>query len=239
MHLIPPPAGALVLDAAGLLTISQRVVPFGTDFDLFATNDVTRVDVHELRIGDHAVNDAGSDPADTRPVTDAFAPAAFRKLSDAEKLSAPAFEQRQAGVQSVNGTELTTDAVVACPVVYETIEIDSKVSNQPARGTGGPASQGDFEGLVAGGVIGSSLASKKAARVAQRGEQRDIGPARDRYAVAHIGDLRPLDKDGVVSTSSGVGVLLSRTDAEARRDGLLHRGVAEDLQVVPEAQLAV
>jgi hypothetical protein len=50
-------------------------------------------------------------------VTDAFAPAAFQKLSDADKLSAPAFEQRQAGVQSINGTAFSTDAVMACPVV--------------------------------------------------------------------------------------------------------------------------
>jgi hypothetical protein len=241
VHLIPPPAGTLVLDAAGLLTISQRVVPLGTDFSLFGTatpNDVTRVDVHELRIGEHAVNDAGSDAAQTRPVADAFAPAAFRKLSDADKLSSPAFEQRQAGVQSVNGTELTTDAVVACPVVYETIELDAKVSGQPARGTGGPASQDDFEGFVAGGVIGSSPASRRAARAAQRGEQRDIGPARERYAVAQLGDLIPLDADGVASTSSAAGVLVSRTDAEARRDGLIRRGVSAELQIVPEAQLA-
>ncbi|MGZ4200926.1 MAG: DUF6603 domain-containing protein [Thermoleophilaceae bacterium] len=67
VHLIAPPEGTLVIDAAGLLTVSQRVVPLGTDFTLFGTatpTDVTRVDVHELRIGEDSVKGTAP-PAET------------------------------------------------------------------------------------------------------------------------------------------------------------------------------
>ncbi len=200
VQLAPAPAGTLVVDAAGLLTVSQRVLPLGTDFTLFGTatpSDVSRVSVSALRIGEDAATGTAA-AADTRDVTEAFAPAAFNKLSDADKLTAPAFEQRAAGVQSVAGTNLTTDAIVGLQVAYETIELDSTAASEPARGTGGPG-QTVFEALARGGVIGSSSAAKSSARAAQRQSVLDVGPAVDRYAVAHVGDLRPLDENGAVA----------------------------------------
>ena len=220
-----------MIDAAGMLTVSQRLMPLATGISLFGTaepNDISRVDLGPLRVGGAA--------APVREVTDAFAPSAFAKLSDADKLRAAAFEQRAAGVQATSGDALITDAVVSWPVQYETIELDSAVSTTPRRGTGSP-DQGDFEALARGGLIGLSAASAARARIAQRGSVLDVAAGEERFAVAGIGDLRPLDASGAVVGAAAQGALLSYSDATARRDALVASGAAADLQILPEAQV--
>lgn len=233
VQLEPPPQGTLVIDAAGLLTVSQRLIPLRTTLELVGVatpNDANRVDVHELRVG--------AQPAQTQDVTDAFAPAAFRRMSDQEKLSAPAFEQRPAGVQSQSGDRLATDAVLGHKVEYETIVFDSAAATEPQRGTGGGPTRAGFEALVPGGAIGDSMLSKAASRKAERGRVLSVAPARERFGVTRLGDVVPLDAAGASAAISDEGVLVSRSDAEARRASLIAAGVATDLQILPEAQLA-
>jgi hypothetical protein len=220
------------VDAAGMLTVSERLIPLDTDFSLFGVaraTDASRISVRELRVGD--------DVPETLPVTDAFAPAAFRPLSDQEKLSAPAFEQRPAGVQSLSGERLTTDSLLPHPVVYETLTFDSAASSTPAAGQAEP-SQDDFEALVGGGAIGTSALSLARARRDERGKVHDVGPAGERYAVARVGDLTPLDATGAAAAPGDEGVLVQLTEAQERRKALIAAGVAGDLQILPEAQLA-
>jgi hypothetical protein len=237
--LAPPPAGTLVIDAGGLLTVSQRVLPLSTDFTLFGTarpNDVGRVSVHELRIGADSV--AGTEPAaPTRDVTEAFAPAAFRAMPDEDKLRAPAFEQRTSGVQSVRGDALSTDSVLSHPVAYETIVFDTEAGEEPARGMDEPQPE-VFDSLVPGGRIGTSPLSKAQARRSERGTVADVKPAQELYAVTRIGDISPLDENGDEAAASAEGVLVGRTDAEERRAALIARGRSDDLQILPEAQVA-
>jgi hypothetical protein len=227
-----PPEGTLVLDAAGVLTVSQKLVPLDTDFSLVGVarpSDVTRVGVGELRVGAAA--------APTRPVTDAFAPAAFRQLSDADKLRAPAFEQRPAGVQSTAGETAACDAVLSHPVEYERIVFDTAAAPAPRRGTDAPA-QGTFEALVPGGRIGASAGARAILRGRERGSVLNVMAPEERFGVARIDEVAPLDAAGAVVAPTADGALLSLTDAEARRTALIAAGVATDLQVLPEAQLA-
>jgi uncharacterized protein DUF6603 len=221
VHLIAPPAGTLVIDAAGLLTVSQRVLPLGTDFSRFGTaqpSDVTRVDVEALRVG------PAGDAVETRPVTDAFAPAAFQALSDEDKLRAPAFEQRAAGVQSTTGADLETDAVVVLPVEHEMLVFD--VVQVAADGAPRPP----FDGLVRGGQIGATHLSALATRAAEKAERIDGRPTEERFAVARVGDLSPIHEEDEAP-------LVSRTDAEQRLAALRASGKT-GLQIVPEAQVA-
>ncbi|MFN8204007.1 MAG: DUF6603 domain-containing protein [Solirubrobacteraceae bacterium] len=234
VQLRPPEAGALVLDAAGLLTVSQRVVPLGMAFSLVGTsrpNDVRRVDVLDLRIG------AGTNAADTRPVTDAFAPAAYQALSDADKLAAPAFEQRQSGVQALSGDALATDGLVVYPVGYEALVYDAAAgTSTPAPGVAPSAAT--FTGLATGGAVAASAGARAAARRVERRSVRDVGPAAERFAVARIGELVALGDDGGELPAADPAALLSQTDAQERREALIARGIAADLQLLPEAQLA-
>jgi hypothetical protein len=241
--LLPPAPGDLVVDAAGQLTVSQKVIPLATDFTLVGVanpSDVTRVSVQELRLG------ATASSADTSDVTDAFAPIAFQALSDADKLTAPAFEQRPAGVQSSSGETLTADTVLGHPVAYEQIVFDSAADPEPVRSVASPTAS-LFEALVPGGAIGASPLSKARARHAEKSSVLAVEPVADRFAVTRLRTLEPLAANGRKAAPIAVdelgrpvfaeGIVVSRTDAEQRRNTLVADRDQDGLQIVPEAQL--
>jgi hypothetical protein len=237
--LIPPKKGELVLDAAGRLTVRQRLMPLARDISLFGTarpTDVSRVSVAELRVGRRA--------AGTADVSEAFAPAAFRALTDREKLAAPSFEQMPAGVQAVSGTGLTTDYALRHAVAYETAVYDTvpppagtpPVSSK-VEGAGVPAPAPErFQTLVRGGAIGAAAGSIAQARRAQQGSVLDVGPATDRWGVVVAGDLVVRNAAGGVTFAAGEERFVPRSAAEARRDAL-NTGGATTFEILPEAQL--
>ncbi len=240
---IAPPADTVVIDAGGMLTVSQRILPFDTEFTLFGTSrpsDAQRIVIDEMQIAGNAVN--------TSPVLEPFAPAAFRDLSDRDKLSAPAYEQRMSGVQVRGGHELRTDHVLALPVAYEVLLSDAAVDPQTTRSGKQAEPRGVFESLVPGGGIGRSPLSRKQSRTREERSVRNIGETKDLYAVAQVRDLRAVAADGqpvdpVIDASGRPvfpdGVLLARADAEARLGDLLAGGKSADsLEIIPEAQLA-
>jgi hypothetical protein len=234
-----------VIDAAGLLTVTQKAVPLETDITRFGEarpNDVRRVSVHELRLGAASVSGT-ADAARTRAVTEAFAPAAFADLPDTDKLRAPAFEQRPAGVQALSGEGLTTDAVVPCTVEYDTAVFDSEAHRPETRvpEDEAPVPVPDaaiFGALVHGGAASGSSRSRDRRIASQRNSVLDIAPPRRRYAVTRIDQLVALDEDGGPVTAPGDPDLLSFTGAQDRRAALIAAGVADDLQILPEAQIA-
>ncbi len=240
---IAPQADSVVIDAGGRLTVSQRILPFNTDFTLFGTSrpaDAQRVVVNEMQIAGNA--------ADTTPIFEPFAPAAFQELSDRDKLNAPAYEQRVSGLRVHGGHELRTDHVLSLPVSYEVLLSDASVDPQTRRSAAQPEPRGVFESLVPGGRIGRSPLSRQHARAREEKSVRNIGEIKDLYAVAQVRDLRAIGPDGLpvdpVIDEAGRpvfpdGVLLKRADAEARLNELLARGqTAGTFEIIPEAQLA-
>ena len=236
--LIAPPAGQLVLDAAGQLTVRQRLLPLGLDVSLFGTarpTDVARVTVHELRVGTSA--------SPTTPVLDAFAPASFKTLSDREKLTSPAFEAMSAGVQSSTGAGLTTDGRLSHTVHYETLVYDSvaqagKTVSVPVDDHGlEPPDQSRFEAFVRGGAIGTSAGSEARTRRGQEQSVKSIAPAQDSYGVVATGDLMARNSAGGTTFATGEARVLPRSAAEARRDALNASRGARSFEILPEAQL--
>lgn len=242
---LTPTAGTVVVDAVGRLTVGQRILPLDTDFSRFGIsrpNDAERVSVKALRIG-------GIDEAFIS-VQDDFAPAAFREMSDSDKLAAAPFERRPSGVQARTGQLLVTDAVIARPVAYEVIVSDSVSGASPTPRIKTPESDATtFDRLAAGGAAGRSMAARDNTRRAEAGKVLNLGSARERFVVASNRDLRPLAADGQPAAITGndaggrpvyaSGTLIGRTDAEQRRAALLAQGFSPDeLEIVPEAQLA-
>ena len=223
VHVIPPPAGSLVIDAAGMLSVSQRLLPFATDFTLFGAakpSDATRIDVAALYVGGEAV--------ETRDVTDAFAPVAFRSMSDADKLKAAAYEQRPAGVRSRQGEEAVADFVLPHPVYYETIVLDTAVSAEAEYATQTPDAAA-FATLVTGGAVKRWKTVDRTAQRRERGTVLTVGDAGERFAVTSTSDLRPRAGNGSITAihvdhagrpEFAPGILLTRTEAEARKNAL-------------------
>ncbi|NLD67656.1 MAG: hypothetical protein GX644_02460 [Limnobacter sp.] len=118
----PTNEAALVLDPLGRLAVSQDVVPLNTgrDIDVFGGAPVAGARRFGL-----AVSLEGLPLAPIASLQAPFAPAQFFAMSDDEKLAAPSFELRDAGV--VVGSEAASfDAaqIAATALDYEAIVID-------------------------------------------------------------------------------------------------------------------
>jgi hypothetical protein len=234
-----PVDGTVVIDAAGTVTVSQRVLPLDTDVSLFGTSrpsDARRVSVTGLRLGDDATT--------TEPVTDFFAPAAFRELSERDKLAAPSYEPRTSGVRAAGFDGLRTDYVIGRPVAYEVLVSDVAAGGQEEHL--GPVDEARelFEALVPGGAAGRSAQARQRRLAAEAGTVLPVLAARERFGVASPDDLRPLRADGTPAAplNAGTGtarwaddVVLQQADAEARRDALAASG--RRVRIVPEVQL--
>lgn len=84
----------LLAHPMGQLRISQKVAPLGVELQRMGNTKVVgpnRFDITQAKVGDTVI-------ANPSPVTEAFARSQYVNLTEAQKLSAPAFEQMKSGV---------------------------------------------------------------------------------------------------------------------------------------------
>jgi hypothetical protein len=115
-----PSAGAIPIDPLGVATFRQKAVPLDFPITQFAGTKPLHagpISVTAVKIG--GVPIASAPP--TVPVLDYFAPAQFRAMSTAEKLSSPSFESLHAGFS------IQSPAVSVGPFQPETPAYDTKV----------------------------------------------------------------------------------------------------------------
>ena len=116
---MPAEEAALVLHPVGVLRVSQRAIPFA--LTLGKVGNQKPSDVNRLTIGV-----AGGGLAQKAEAFEPFAPAQFQEMSDAEKLSRPAFSKERSGLElSAAGEDLRTAGMTRRVVRYEEIIIDS------------------------------------------------------------------------------------------------------------------
>ncbi len=116
------PAGdRLLLHPLGRLEVRQGVVPLGLDRDIDRVGEFVPAAGRRFSVTAAAV---GGATATTAPVFDDFPDGHFFDLTDAERLSAPGFVRRQAGV-SFGSDAYRSDALaaVASPVGYTEIVV--------------------------------------------------------------------------------------------------------------------
>lgn len=229
------PVDGLVVDAAGTLTVRQNLIPLDTDIGLVGASppsDVRRAMITAFTVGAETAFD---------DVTAPYAPATFAgaPTADADRLRAPSFEQRPTGARSKGGTALVSSLAVGHQTAYERIVLDDPDPPEVPPKVTPPVA---FGRLVAGGATGRSAAAKERRDGAERGSVTGAGTSEPRYAVTGLGDLTPLDGNGVPihgapvdghgATAAG---LLSRSEAESRVAALAARG--HRVQIVPEVQL--
>jgi hypothetical protein len=94
---LKPAAGEIILQTFGKLKISQTVLPLHIDINKFGNN--VPLDLKQLNVD---ALDLGGLPLATSEVRDAFAPAAFQKLSDEDKLKANSYSQEISGIQGAD-----------------------------------------------------------------------------------------------------------------------------------------
>jgi len=237
----PPAAGALVVDAGGTLSFSQRVMPFETPITRFGTSvpsDVGYLHLPVLKLA------GASDPAPADALQEPFSPGAFTVIADDDKLRAPSFERLASGIQVSTGAHLSTTYTRPRPARYDVIVSDSGDPADEVRAPGDPLPADTFTALSRGGAAGRSAAATNR-RVATAAPTLAAGPPVEQYAVVRDDDLRPLGSDGRAVDPVGtdaVGrptwpddVLLTRSQADQR---LRELGGDPSLHVLPVAQLA-
>jgi Family of unknown function (DUF6603) len=213
------PADTLVLHPLGTLEISQNAVPLGITLE---------------KVGEQIPSDAnrlalalkGGDLVKRRDATRGFAPAQFRKLSDSQKLSAPAFQNEVSGLElGVAGQELRTGRAVKRSMRYEVTTLDTLYRRLVRRFS----AQG--RELFAHFIAGASV-SKVAVSKSRRQELQPFGDgvvvADEPYSVVFTSDNSPA---GVVDFASEAAATEWIQDA-AMNDPRLHG----QLQVVPSSE---
>ena len=90
---LPPAETDVVVHPMGSLTVRENVVPLDVPVTKFG--NTTPADGTQFAIASVTL---GTSPAATSPVPGNFAPGQFQQLSDADKISAPAFEEFHCGV---------------------------------------------------------------------------------------------------------------------------------------------
>ncbi len=116
---MPVEEAALVLHPVGVLRVAQRALPLELKLDKVGNqkpNDVNRLSVAVV----------GGGLSKKGYAYEQFAPAQFEDLSDADKLSRPAFEPERAGLDlSAAGEDLRSSHMVKRVVRYEEIILDT------------------------------------------------------------------------------------------------------------------
>ena len=116
---MPEEEAALVLHPVGTLRVSQRALPLALTLDKVGNQKPS--DVNKLTL-----DVAGGGLARKAETFEQFAPAQFQEMSDAEKLSRPAYSKERSGLElSAAGEDLRTGGMTRRVVRYEEIIIDS------------------------------------------------------------------------------------------------------------------
>ncbi len=118
----------LVLHPLGTLQVSQRFIPLGLPLDKVGNQKPSDVKKATVAV------DAGELLAVRGPMRERFAAAQYRNMDDAAKLSAPAFEMFESGVElGASGNAWITGPAATRTVRYESIIVDTAQERLPLR----------------------------------------------------------------------------------------------------------
>ncbi len=215
---LPDSDGRLVLQPAGTLEISQKVLPLNIAVQRLGGAASDTADAFTIK----AVN-FGDGAAPMSAVQEEFAPAQFFDMTDAEKLSRPSFAQYEAGMAI--GAEIgpKTDYMQSRDVSYEVIYVPE---HQPTPRFQIPGLLSGFS--RAGSAVSNSPLSRS--RTAPSPLSASAAVLADRYAVVSTDDLS-LHEAGVIFDTA--------TSADQVLQGLVAQkpDLSGKLQVMPAASV--
>lgn len=208
----------LVLHPVGTLKISQRTVPLGIHIDKIGNNAVE--DAHLLSV---QVTSAGlkknSDPKER------FAIAQYQEMSDADKLSRPAFQEIEAGVElAFNGKPLGSSKVTKRIVRYE-VKVNDVDGKHHAFRWFSKMGTLFFHWMSGAAIAYSDLSYAKKKTMVPTLEKERVKVGQPGYVLAGVADNKP-----VVSQ-------VFRSEAHAQdflRTAILNDpGVTDEIHVIP------
>jgi len=214
-------AELLVLHPVGTLQISQRFAPLNLPLDKVGNqkpSDVRRVTAG-VQAGALAVKG---------PTKEQFAAAQYREMDDAAKLSAPAYEPLESGVElGAAGEPWATGPVAQRNVRYETIIIDKAFDRFRIRFFK------FWDSLFVHFRLGSAI-SRSPVSLANERRMRPftskVTVTDEQYTVAFLADNRPYTPEATFSSYAEAQAHL----AEAVQ---VNASLSEEIHVIPNAEL--
>jgi hypothetical protein len=215
---LPSAEADVVLHPLGTVVVQQRAVPL--DIRVDKVGNEAAVDVSSA----HVEVDSGG-LVKRADAGDMFALAQFQNLSDADKLSLPAFERQNAGVElKPDGNATTSVRAVRRSARYEQVVIDEAVRTPTHLVSYNTAL---FQHLMAGAGVARSPLS--------RGEKHLRQPFSDRIAVTGDAYVVASTRDNTARTD----VFASYAQASKRLDTMLATdpGLIDTLHVIPATEV--
>jgi hypothetical protein len=222
-----PPGEDVVVHPLGTLTVRQRVVPLQRDITRYGAG---RPNAPRFTIGRQAPD--GSTKAPDAIIEDLFAPAQFFDMSDADRLTAPSFEQMAAGARfGSTGLRVPSAGIRDIDaLVYEErlVDVADREPNPPPPAVGGEhvLAEADLPVMARGGAVARNGA-------ASAGIRPYVGDPLD--LAVHPLEFRVVDVDAM-SSAAGVpdhGLPWSQAVDLLTAQLAVHPDLAGALQVVP------
>jgi hypothetical protein len=217
------PSAGLIVSPAGVLTISQKVVPLNIEVQKFGAQkpaDANRFSIQQVTVGQPEDTEA----LGTVVASEDFAPAQFFDRSDTEKLTSKSFEKYDAGVRIQASEELKSDYAARRVVEYELFYKDEQRALAPWLDLF-QVEVLTFEAWSVGGAVAQSALSH--ARNAKPADAPgEVKIQQERFAVVFSRDMTPVP-DAAFHTSEA--------EAKAQLSQLLSSqpGLDGEIQVIP------
>lgn len=216
-------ADALVLHPVGSLRVSQRAVPLNLKFAKVGNQKNADVDTVSVEVEAEGLQVAGASREN-------FARAQFQDMDDAKKLSQPAFEKLEGGVDIAPGTAAWAVGPAAeRHVRYETIIIDTLFERFRVRFF--PFWSSLFTHFRGGAAVARSPLSK-AVELKRRPFADKVAMNGDRFVVAFAADNRAMNGESSVFES------FAEAEMHMQRALRADPSLGEAIHVIPEAELA-
>ena len=214
-------SGPLVVHPAGRLEVTQKTAPLDLTWERFGAQHPADIDRATI-----ASATSGTTTLTVKPVSDNYARSHFQDLSDAEKLSAPNFEQMHTGAVIGFDASAVGGPGVEREIELETVVIDKESAPRFMLGT-----LWALHPMQLAGTAKKRASTSLAARRALDPYPDDkIAVKQEAYTVASTVDNKP---HGAAATFA--------SHAEARdymrRQVATSRGLATQLHVLPTAEV--
>ncbi len=211
----------LILHPVGSLRVHQRAIPLNLDLDKIGNQKVSDARRFSIDVADGDIDKV----ADTR---ESFATAQFKELNDSQRLSTPAYEKQDAGIElSVTGNQTLTHSAVKRVVRYEEIVIDNQFLPPIRRFVG--VIRAMFNHWLVGNAASRSTLSAHSKKLKSPVEQK-IQITGAVYVVANAADNTLFAETAQFSSQTAAQDFLN---AQVRQSASL----VGEIHVIPQAEL--
>jgi hypothetical protein len=185
---------AILVKPHGSLEISQTAVPLDLTMNRFGNykpDDISRATIKALTIAGETLDEVEVDD-----VKNSFAPAAYKEMSDQDKLQSPSYEKQNSGIRVISTDDIVFDYGINRLVEYECILSDYEEEELDDT----TVDAGFFKAFVSGGDVGRSPLSKliKDNKVKAN---KTVALDNEKYAVVSSVDLRNVHGENEVFNS--------------------------------------